>query len=230
MAAEERLTPLLEAFREDLSDAFKDLDQRILPMAERASARIDGVRQGFDLGPLLAGTSLAMAGYLVVSAALPWVLGATGVFAVTAGLASLIPGVGVTVGALVGAGVGAAASNAPRMLRGAAGGVASGYGWMRDLIRNWQEQQSRSAYAQQLATLLDGLRPEVRARLDQAIDPERIIDGALEARFPEALMLEERSLLAKRLERDQLRAARQRIETLRAGFIAAIPSARAPHD
>ncbi|WP_201217808.1 dynamin family protein [Halochromatium roseum] len=230
MAVEEKLTPLLDAFREDLSGAFTDLDQRILPMAARASARIDGVRQGFDLGPLLAGTSLATAGYLVVSAALPWVLGATGVFAVTAGLASLIPGVGVTVGALLGAGVGAAASNAPQMLRGAAGGVVSGYGWLRDCIRNWQEQQSRSAYAQQLATLLDGLRSEVKPRLDQAIDPERIVDGALNARFPEALMLEERRLLAMRLERDQLRAARQRIEALRTGFIAAIPPARTPRD
>lgn len=230
MTVEERLTPLLDAFREDLSGAFTDLDQRILPMAARASARIDGVRQGFDLGPLLAGTSLATAGYLVVSAALPWVLGATGVFAVTAGLASLIPGVGVTVGALLGAGVGAAASKAPQMLRGAAGGVASGYGWLRDCIRNWQEQQSRSAYAQQLATLLDGLRPEVKSRLDQAIDPERIIDDALNARFPEALMLEERRLLATRLERDQLRAARQRIEALRVGFIAAIPPGRTSHD
>ncbi len=230
MAVEERLTRLLDDFREDLSGAFKDLDQRILPMAQRAGARIDGVRQGFDLGPLLAGTSLATAGYLVVSAALPWVLGATGVFAVTAGLASLIPGVGVTVGALVGAGVGAAASNAPQMLRGAAGGVASGYGWLRDLIRDWQEQQSRSDNAQQLATLLDRLRPDVKKRLDLAIDPGLIIDGALNARFPEALMLEVRRLLATRLERDQLRTARQRIETLRAEFIAAIPPARTLRD
>ncbi|MEA3640134.1 MAG: dynamin family protein [Lamprobacter sp.] len=230
MAVEERLTRLLEDFREDLSGAFQDLDQRILPMVARASARIDGIRQDFDLGPLLATTSLATAGYLVVSAALPWVLGATGVFAVTAGLASLIPGVGVTIGALLGAGAGAAASNAPQLLRGAAGGVASGYGWIRDLIRDWQEQQSRAAYARQLATLIDDLRPQVKARLDQAIDPEQITDGVLNARFPEALILEERRLLAKRLERDQLRESRQRIEALRAGFIAAIPPVRASHD
>jgi predicted GTPase len=230
MAVEERLTRLLDDFREDLSGAFQDLDQRILPMAARASASIDGVRQGFDLGPLLAGTSLATAGYLVVSAALPWVLGATGVFAVTAGLASLIPGVGVTVGALLGAGAGAAASNAPQMLRGAAGGVASSYGWLRDLISNWQQQRSRSAYADQLSALLDRLRPEVKARLDQSIDPELLIEGALNARFPEALVLEERRLLATRLERDQLRAVRQQIETLREGFIAAIPPSGTPHD
>jgi len=230
MAVEERLTRLLDDFRDDLSGAFEDLDQRIVPMAERASARIDGVRQGFDLGPLVAGTSLATAGYLVVSAALPWVLGVAGVFAVTAGLASLIPGVGVTVGSLVGAGVGAVASNAPQMLRGAAGSVASGYGWIRDRIRNWQDQQSRAGYAQQLAALLDGLRSEIKTRIDQSIDPAQIIDGALNARFPEALTMEERRLLAARLERDQLRAARQRIDALRAGFIAAIPSARTPHD
>jgi hypothetical protein len=229
-AVEERLTRLLEDFRDDLSGAFKDLDQRILPMAARASARIDGIRQNFDLGPLLAGTSLATAGYIVVGAALPWVLGATGVFAVTAGLASLIPGVGVTVGALVGAGAGTAASNAPKMLRGAAGGIASSYGWIRDRIRDWQTQHSQSAYAQQLATLIDDLRPEVKARLDQSIDPEQITDGVLNARFPDALMQEERRLLATRLERNQLREARQRIEALRAGFIAAIQPVSKPHD
>lgn len=230
MAVEERLTRLLEDFRKDLSGAFEDLDQRILPMAARASARIDGIRQGFDLGPLLAGTSLATAGYFVVGAALPWVLGATGVFAVTAGLASLIPGVGVTIGTLVSAGAGAAVSNAPQMLRGAAGGVASSYGWIRDRIRDWQKQHIQSAYAQQLVTLIDDLRPEVKARLDQSIDPEQITDSVLKARFPEALMLEERRLLAKRLERDQLREARQRIEALRAGFIAALPPVRTSHD
>ncbi len=230
MAVEERLTVLLGAFREDLSGAFQDLDQRILPMAARASARIDGVRPGFDLGPVLASTSLAAAGYFVVSAALPWVLGATSVFALTAGLASLIPGVGVTVGALVGAGVGAVASNAPVMVRGAAGGVVSGYGWIRDRIRDWQQQQSRAAYVQQLSTLIANLRAEVKARLDQAVDPEQITDGVLNARFPEALILEERRLLAARLERDQLRAERQRIECLRAGFIAAIPPVRKSRD
>jgi hypothetical protein len=74
------------------------------------------------------------------------------------------------------------------------------------------------------------LRPEVKARLDQSIDPELLIEGALNARFPEALVLEERRLLATRLERDQLRAVRQQIETLREGFIAAIPPSGTPHD
>ena len=230
VAVEERLAPLLSAFRADLDGVFADFDQRILPDMARASERIDRIRQGFDLGPVLAGTSIATAGYLVVSAALPWVLGATGALAVTAGLASLIPGVGGTVGALVGAGLGAAATSVPRMLMGIASGSASGYRWLRDTTRNWQAQKTRDAFGKQVAILVAGLRREMMARLNEAIDPARIIDGALTARFPEALMLEERRLLATRLDRDRLRDARQRLEHLRAQFIAAIPPVRTSHD
>lgn len=130
VAVEERLTPLLSTFRDDLGHAFADLDQRIAPVVARTSDRIQGLQKGFDLGPLLAGTSLATAGYLVISAAVPWVLGATGALAVTAGLASLIPGVGATIGALAGAGIGAAATSLPRLLAGlvsASMGAIAGY-------------------------------------------------------------------------------------------------------
>ncbi|WP_282755482.1 dynamin family protein [Desulfuromonas thiophila] len=230
IAIEEHLTPLLNSFREDLNGAFEDLDQRILPMAARASARIDDVRRGFDLGPLLAGTSLATAGYFVVSATLPWAFGAAGAFAVTAGLASLIPGVGGVLSALMGTVVGVASGSAPQILQGASGIVSGGYGWIRDQIRKWQEKKNRSDYSQQLTALLDGLRHEIKSRLDQAIDPEKLIDGVLNARFPEALMLEERRLLSTRLERDQLRAARQHIETLRADFITVVQQTRVSHE
>jgi hypothetical protein len=230
VAVEEGLAPLLSAFRADLDGVFADFDQRILPDMARTSERVDRIRQGLDLGPVLAGTGIATAGYLVVSAALPWVLGATGALAVTAGLASLIPGVGGTVGALVGAGLGAAATSVPRMLMGIASSTASGYRWLRDTTRNWQAQRTRDAYAKQVATLVAGLRREIMGRLNEAIDPAQIIDGALTGRFPEALMLEERRLLTARLDRDRLRDARQCLKQLRAQFIAAIPPLRTPHD
>lgn len=223
---EDRLTPLLAQFRADLEGAFGDLDQRILPAAERTSARIEGIRQGFDLGPLIAGASIATAGYAVVTVALPWVLGATGALAVTAGLASLIPGVGVAIGALIGMGLRGAATG----VFSAVSGAASGYRWIRDAVRNWQEQQNRAAYAAQLDGLIADLRRRITTRLDEAVDPARIIDGVIAARFPEALALEESRLLAARLDRDQLRNARQDLEDLRARFIAARPPLRIDHD
>lgn len=223
VAVEERLAPLLCAFRDDLGQTFADLDQRIAPVVARTSDRLQGLRHGLDLGPLLAGTSLATAGYLVVSAALPWVLGATGALAVTAGLASMIPVIGGAVGALVGAGLGAAATGLPRLLTGIASGTMGGYRWLRDLTRNWQEQRTRADYEAQLRALVDDLRRQITTRLDQAIDPARLIEGALTARFPEALLLEERRLQVARLDRDRLRDARQGLADLRGRFIAAIP-------
>jgi len=226
VALEDRLTPLLAQFRADLDGAFGDLDQRILPAVERTSARIEGIRQGLDLGPLLAGASIATAGYAVVTVALPWVLGATGALAVTAGLASLIPGVGVAIGALIGVGLRGAATG----VFSAVSGAASGYRWIRDAIRNWQEQQNRAAYAAQLDGLIADLRRRVTTRLDEAVDPGRIIDGVIAARFPEALALEEPRLLAARLDRNQLRNVRQDLEDLRARFIAARPPLRIDRD
>jgi hypothetical protein len=223
LAAEERLTPLLATFREDVGQACADLDQRIAPVVSRTSDQLQGLRQGLDLGPLLAGTSLATAGYFLVSATLPWVLGATGALAVTAGLASLVPGVGGAVGALVGAGLGAAATGLPRLLTGIASGAAGGYRWLRDITRNWQEQRTRADYEAQLRTLVAELRRQVMTRIDAAIDPARIIEGALTARFPEALLLEERRLQVARLDRDRLRDIRQGLSDLRGRFIAAIP-------
>lgn len=230
MAMTERLPPLLASFRDDLGESFADLDRRIAPLVARTSDQLQGLRQGLDLGPVLAGTSLATAGYLVVSAALPWVLGASGALAVTAGLASLIPGVGATMGALLGAGVGAAATSVPRMLAGIASGAASGYRWLRDQTRDWQEQRTKAAYGAQLAALIASLRQEVSQRLDAAIDPARIIEGALAAPFPEALLLEERRLQAEQLDRDRLRGARQRLADLRARFIEAAAPLRTQHD
>ncbi len=159
----------------------------------------------------------------MVSAALPWVLGATGALAVTAGLASLIPGIGGAVGALVGAGLGAAATGLPRLLTGIASGAAGGYRWLRDITRNWQEQRTRADYEAQLRALVADLRRQSTTGLDQAIDPERLIEGALTARFPEVLLLEERRLQVTRLDRDRLRDARQVLADLRGRFIAAIP-------
>ncbi len=230
MAMTERLPPLLASFRDDLGESFADLDRRIAPLVARTSDQLQGLRQGLDLGPVLAGTSLVTAGYLVVSAALPWVLGASGALAVTAGLASLIPGVGATMGALLGAGVGAAATSVPRMLAGIASGAAVGYRWLRDQTRDWQEQRTKAAYGAQLATLVASLRQEVSQRLDAAIDPSRVIEGALAARFPEALLLEERRLQAEQLDRDRLRDARQRLADLRARFIEAATPLRTQHD
>ena len=230
MAMAERLPPLLVGFRDDLDEAFADLDERIAPLVARTSGQIQGLRQGLDLGPLLAGTSLATAGYLVVSAALPWVLGASGALVLTAGLASLIPGVGATMGALLGAGVGAAATSVPRLLSGIASGAASGYRWLRDQTRDWQEQRTRAAYAAQFAALVDRLRREVITRLDAAVDPARIIDGALATRFPEALLLEERRLQTAQLDRDRLRDARQRLADLRARFIETVAPLGTTHD
>ena len=217
---EERLPPLLASFRDDVSADFADLDRRILPMMNRATTRIEGIRRGIDLGPMLAGTSLTAAGYLAVTAAFPWVLGATGTVAVAAGLASLIPGVG----SFVGAGLGAAAMGLPRFLLGAASGTASIYRWLRDGTRDWQARQTRDAYGAQLAQLIANLRSELTKGIDEGIDPAEILDAALAARFPQGPVLEERRLLSARLDRERLRGARENIERLRAGFIAAIPA------
>ncbi len=220
VALEDRLTPLLAQFRADLDGAFGDLDQRILPAVAHTSARIEGIRKDFDLGPLLAGASIATAGYAVVTVALPWVLGAGGALAVTAGLASLIPGAGVAIGALIGVGLRGAATGVFSALSGA----ASGYRWIRDATRNWQAQQTRAAYSDQLAGLITDLRHRVTTHLDKAIDPARIMSGVIAARFPEALALEERRLVTARLDRNQLRNGRQDLEDLRARFIATGPS------
>ncbi len=66
MAMTERLPPLLASFRDDLGESFADLDRRISPIVALTSDQLRGVRRGLDLGPVLAGTSLAAAGYLVV--------------------------------------------------------------------------------------------------------------------------------------------------------------------
>ncbi len=161
---------------------------------------------------------------------MPWVLGASGALAVTAGLASLIPGVGATMGALLGAGVGAAATSVPRLLAGIASGAADGYRWLRDQTRDWQEQRTRAAYGAQLAALVTSLRQGVTKRLDATIDPARITEGALAARFPEALLLEERRLQEGQLDRDRMRDARQRLADLRARFIEAAAPLRTRHD
>ena len=172
VAVEERLAPLLSAFRADLDGVFADFDQRILPDMARTSERVDRIRQGLDLGPVLAGTSIATAGYLVVSAALPWVLGATGALAVTAGLASLIPGVGGTVGALVGAGLGAAATSVPRNADGDRERHRQRLPLAaRHSLATGRHNAARDAYAQQVATLVAGLRREIRARLNRGHRP-----------------------------------------------------------
>ena len=95
--------------------------------------------------------------------------------------------------------------------------------WLRDITRHWQEQRTRADYEAQLRALVADLRRQITTRLDQAIDPARLIEGVLTARFPEALLLEERRLQVARLDRDRLRDARQGLADLRGRFIAAIP-------
>ena len=226
IAVEEGLTPLLTEFQSDLRGAFSDLEQRIMPMADRTSRRIENLRKQFDIGPLVAGTSLVAAGHLVVSAALPWVLGAGGALAVTAGLATLIPGVGGTIGVLLGAAFATSAKNAPRILSSMAQGTAGGYRWLRDYTRKWQAQSSREDYILQIEALVSLLHRDVKDRLDQSIDPEKIMDAALDARFPEELALKEDQLRTARLSREMLRNDRERIESLRSDLQEAAGHAR----
>ena len=227
---EERLTLLLSKFHSDLDDAFLDLDERVLPLASRTSRKIGDIRQGLDVAPWVAGASIATAGYLVIGAALPWVLGAGGALALTAGLASFIPGVGGIVGALTGAGLATAASSLPAVIEGAVSGTSSGYRWLRDLTRDWQAKQSKDAYSVQVKAMIAKIERDVLRRLDEGIDPEKIVEGALSAKFPEALEMEERKNIASRLDRVRLREDRQQLELLRRQLIESTLPVSARHD
>lgn len=213
---EGRLAVLLAQFRADVEGALTDLDQRILPAVNRTIGRIEGIQRGFDFAPLVAGAGVAAAGYAVVTTALPWIAGAAGVVSVTAGLASLIPGVGVAIGALLGAGVKAGVSGAVGIFSTTATAALGGYSWLRDTIRQWEQGQDKVCYCAQLDSVIDKIKRDLIDRLDSAIDPLRITDGVIAARFPQGQALEDRRLLATRLDRSRLREALHELEDLRA--------------
>lgn len=227
---EGRLAALLAQFRADVEGAFTDLDHRILPAVNRAIGRIEGIQRGFDFATPVAGAGVAAAGYAVVTTALPWIVGAGGIVAVTAGLASFIPGVGVAIGALLGAGLKAGISGAIGIFSKTATTAQEGYSWLRDTIRQWEQGQDKARYCAQLDLVIDKMKRDLIERLDSAIDPMRITDGVIAARFPQGRALEDRRLLATKLDRTRLRETLGELEDLRSRLVQLAPRPGGHHE
>lgn len=223
---EDRLVALTTQFRGELEDAVTDLDARILPQVNRTIDRIEGIQRRFDYSPLVAGAGVATAGYAVATAVLPWVAGAAGIAAVTAGVASFVPGVGVAIGAMLGAGLRGAAV---ALFSGTASAVQTAFGWLRDATHQLQQKQDKERTLRELDRVIDKMKRDVVDRLDSSIDPVRLSDGIIAGRFPQQQALQDRRMMTAKLDRSRLREALHDLENLRARFMQSTAHLRMQH-
>lgn len=202
--AEDRLRAIFTRFSTELEDAVKDLDQGVLSVARQAADRFEAIRGQFDFAPWLAGGGVAVAAYTAATAALPWV--AAG--AAAAAFASFLPGVGAII-------VGLLTAFAPQAGAAAVSVTQAVYGWVRDRLRDWQDSQTRDAYCNQLDSIITRMKDEVSERIRRDIDPDRIAREITDARFPQAQTLDDRRVLATKLDRARLRKTLPEIRELR---------------
>ncbi len=212
---QDQLAKLFTQFRDDLGVALSELDQRILPAVNRTIGRIEGIQRDFDYAPLVAGAGVATAGYAIVATVLPWVAGAAGVAAVTAGLASFIPGVGVAIGALLGSGLKASVTGAISIFSSTAVTAQDSYVWLRNSIRQFQQKGDKEQRLDQLTSVIDKMKQDAIDRLESSIDPVQITTGIMVARFPQQQALEDRRVLATKLDRTRLRETLHDLKDLR---------------
>ncbi len=181
---EDKVPPLLEAFIIEINKITEDFDQQILPALNKSINKIEGINKRFDFSSIIATTGVGTAVYAVASTALPWVMGSFGFVAVGSAVLSLIPGVGIAMGALLGMGLKASVYGLKNIITNGSGLIEPAYKGIRDITRSWLEQRDKQQYSLALENIILELESALVSQLDNNIQPEKITSAIIDNKFP----------------------------------------------
>jgi len=181
---EDKVPPLLETFIIEIKKITEDFDQQILPALNKSINKIEGINKRFDFSSIIATTGVGTAVYALASTALPWVMGSFGFVAVGSAVLSLIPGVGIAMGALLGMGLKASVYGLKNIITNGSGLIEPAYKGIRDITRSWLEQRDKQQYSLALENIILELESALVSQLDNNIQPEKITSAIIDNKFP----------------------------------------------
>ena len=181
---EDKVPRLLETFIIEIKKITEGFDQQILPALNNSINKIEGINKRFDFSSIIATTGVGTAVYALASTALPWVIGSFGFVAVGSAVLSLIPGVGMAMGALLGMGLKASVYGLKNIITNGTGLIEPAYKGIRDITRSWLEQRDKQQYSLALEKIIFELESVLVSQLDNNIQPEQITSAIIDNKFP----------------------------------------------
>ena len=172
---DDKIPPLLENFAQEIKIISADFDLQITPSLNRSIDNIEGIKKSYDFSPIIAGTGVAVAGYALISSALPWFTGIAGVAALgTTALSFLMPVIFL-----------------PLLISGFGGIVSSGssltrfvYTGVRDNIHNWVDENDKQRYLAEVDKTIFDMEMTINKKLEAGIVPEQISAAVIDNKFP----------------------------------------------
>lgn len=167
---DDNIPPLLENFAVEMTSLCEDFSLQIMPSLNQYVGNIEGVRKSYDFSPIIAGTTVATAGYALMSMAFPWVAGISGIAALGA---VFFPGISLV------------------RLSDVRGGVSGGfsltqsaYTGARNKIKEWSDESDQQRYLAEVNKIIFEMEIATLKKLESKIMPEQISATVIENKFP----------------------------------------------